>query len=124
VVHVPCDFSAPDFDKALAEDLARRGFWLGGGCLFVWEGVIGYIDHPTIDRSLAFMARAGGSRSRLAFTFGSMTFDPESAEVRARRAGFSSCEEHGFDEVWKQYLPGVPHPNAFVARIAVASFRE
>ncbi len=46
VVQVPCDFTEDDFESALAPALAARGFRLGAGALFVWEGVIGYLDAP------------------------------------------------------------------------------
>ncbi len=62
---------------ALADSLTSvlevRGFRTGEGALFVWEGVIGYIDDAAIDQSLRFMAGAGGTGSRLVFTFGHLS---------------------------------------------------
>jgi O-methyltransferase involved in polyketide biosynthesis len=52
VAHVACDFSSPDFEAPLAAGLQERAFRRGAGALFVWEGVIAYIDDPAIDRSL------------------------------------------------------------------------
>jgi methyltransferase (TIGR00027 family) len=121
VKYVACDFAAPAFERGLAKSLQGAGFRAGVGALFVWEGVIGYVDDAMIDRSLALMARLGGRTTRLSFTFGRMTFDPESALTRTKRAGFTSCEELGLDDVWRRYLPGDPHPNAFVSRVAVAT---
>jgi methyltransferase (TIGR00027 family) len=120
VRHVPFDFDAPDFAISLTSALEGKGFQTGKGALFVWEGVIGYIDDATIDQSLRFMARAGGPRSRVVFTFGQIGFESDTATARTRRAGFRSCEETASDELWRRYLPGEPHPNAWVTRVATA----
>jgi O-methyltransferase involved in polyketide biosynthesis len=47
--YVPVDFDAPDFANRLTTALASKGFRPGEGALFVWEGVIGYIDDAAID---------------------------------------------------------------------------
>lgn len=120
VVHVPFDFDAPDFEHALAASLEAKGFRRGGGAMFVWEGVIGYIGQDEIDRSLRFMATVGGPKSRVVFTFGEGSFGDETSETCARRAGFGACEELGGDDLWRRYLPGEPHPVAFVMKIATA----
>lgn len=117
---VPCDFEAPDFEAELGGALAARGFQLGAGALFVWEGVVAYLRRESVDRSLAFMARAGGPGGRVVFDYGAFLFDPESATERTARHGFTSCEEVAFDELWRRYLPGDPHENAWVVRAAVA----
>jgi methyltransferase (TIGR00027 family) len=120
IAYVPFDFDDPELETALAAALEAKGFRRRAGAIFVWEGVIGYIGAAEIDRSLCFMASEGGPRSRLAFTFGEGSFDPDTAAARTRRAGFSSCEEIAGDELWRRYLPGDPHPNAFVMKIATA----
>jgi methyltransferase (TIGR00027 family) len=120
VTYVPFDFDAPDFASNLTSALEASGFRSGKGAVFVWEGVIGYIDDAAIDRSLRFMAEAGGAGSRLVFTFGQIGFESDTATDRTRRAGFGSCEEIAGDELWRRYLPGEPHPNAWVTRIATA----
>ena len=117
---VPCDFEAPDFEELLDAALAERGFRRDAGALFVWEGVIAYLRRESVDRGLAFMARAGGPGSRVVFDFSSFLFDPESAAERTRRHGFTACEEVAFDELWRRHLPGEPHENAWVVRAAVA----
>jgi O-methyltransferase involved in polyketide biosynthesis len=89
--------------------------------MFVWEGVIGYIGDDEIDRSLRFMADAGGPGSRVVFTFGIGVFEREAAAERVLRAGFSSCTEAGGDDLWRRYLHGDPHPNAFVMKLATAT---
>jgi methyltransferase (TIGR00027 family) len=116
IAYVACDFAEPGFEGPLTASLEERGFRCGAGAIFVWEGVIGYIDDAVIDRSLAFMSRAGGPRTRLVFTSGAGTGMLD----RAQRAGFSAVEEHGGDAIWRRYLPGEPHENAWVARLGTA----
>lgn len=118
ITYVPFDFSSPDLEEALTAALKAKGFKPKTGAMFVWEGVIGYISDATIDRTLRFMAQAGGPRTRVAFTYGA--FDTEPPLVRARRAGFSSCEELGLDKVWRRYLAGDPAPTAWVTGVALA----
>ena len=124
VAYVPVDFHADDFEDELTMALEAKGFRRDAGALFVWEGVIGYIDSAAIDRTLRFVVSAGGSRSRLVFTFGWNSFEPDTATERFRRTGFRSCEEIGGDELWRRFLPGDPHPNAFVVKIGVAIVRS
>ena len=107
-------------DCALGSALSQRGFRQRAGAIFVWEGVIGYIDREAMQHSLRFMAHSGGSQSRLVFTSGEGAFRPETAAVCAKRAGFASCEEIGLDEVWRRYLPGEPHPGAWVSKVGTA----
>ena len=84
--------------------------------MFVWEGVLGYIDDDAIAQSLAFMVAAGGPTTRLAFSFGHGSPVPD----RARLAGFTAVEDHGSDALWRRYLPGEPHENAWVSRLGTA----
>jgi methyltransferase (TIGR00027 family) len=118
--YVPFDFDKADYEAALAAALEAKGFRRRAGAVFVWEGVIGYIGNDEIDRNLRFMAGEGGGRSRVAFTFAEGTFDPDTAAERTRRAGFSSCEELGGDELWRRYLTGVPYWSAFVMKLGLA----
>ncbi len=120
VRYVWFDFDTPDYEAELAAALEAEGYRRGGGAIFVWEGVIGYIGSEEIDRNLRFMAREGGPRSRLVFTYAEGSFDPETAAVRTRRAGFGSCEELAGDALWRRYLRGEPHPMAFVTRVGLA----
>ncbi len=121
VAHVACDFMAADFAPALTAGLEAAGLRRGAGALFVWEGVTPYIDDPAVDRSLAFMAGAGGPGTRVVFDYGAPRFDPVSAAERTRRAGFSGFEEVDYDVLWRRYLPGEPPPMASMLRIAVAT---
>jgi hypothetical protein len=66
------------------------------------------------------MAGAGGARSRVVFTFGQIGFETDTATDRTHRAGFCSCEEIAGDDLWRRYLAGEPHPNAWVTRVATA----
>jgi methyltransferase (TIGR00027 family) len=120
IMYVPFDFDAADYETALASALEAEGFRRGAGAVFVWEGVIGYIGSDEIDRNLRFMAGEGGPRSRLVFTYGEGTFDPDTAAERTRRAGFSSCQELGGDELWRRYLPGEPYVGAFLMKLGLA----
>lgn len=98
------------------------GFRPGAGALFVWEGVIGYIDDAAIDESLRFMASAGGPRSRVALTFADEAHvGTEPMAVRTKRCGFASFEAVGSDDLWRRYLPGEPHENAWVTKVGLAT---
>lgn len=119
VVPVACDF-ADDFDAALTSALEARGFRPGAGAIFLWEGVIAYIDRSAIDRSLRFMARAGGPRTRLVVDYGSSAFEPEGPLARALAAGFTRFDEVKFDVLWRRYLPGEPHEGAYWPRLGSA----
>jgi methyltransferase (TIGR00027 family) len=121
VAHVPCDLAAPDFAGALTAGLEERGFRCGAGAIFVWEGVIAYIDEAAIDRNLELMARIGGRGTRVAFDVWEAHFAPITIEEHTRRAGFSGWETVGFDALWRRHLPGEPHPNARACRAGVAT---
>lgn len=121
VASVPCDLASPDLDAALLAPLVAHGFRPGAGALFVWEGVIAYLDRASIDRSLAFMARAGGVGARVVFDYSAFSFDGESGEALVRRASFTRFDEVAYDALWTRYLPGAPHENAWVCRLGVAT---
>jgi methyltransferase (TIGR00027 family) len=120
MIPVACDFDQPEFDHALERDLTARGFRLRAGAVFVWEGVIGYIGEDVIDRSLRFMARAGGEGTRVALTFSSFTFDPDGVEARTKQLGFKACADTGCDELWRRFMPGDPPPAAAMSRLGLA----
>lgn len=121
VAYVPCDLASPDLDAALLAPLVACGFRPGAGALFVWEGVVAYLDRASIDRSLALMARAGGVGARVVFDYSAFSFDGESGEALVRRAGFTRLDEVAYDALWTKYLPGPPHENAWVCRLGVAT---
>ncbi len=119
--YVPFDFDTRDIERELPGELARAGFLLGGGAIFIWEGVVGYISHEAIAASLRFMVKAGGPGTRLVFNFGMMTFEKEGLDVVAKRAGFTSTTDTGCDELWRRYLTSEPHPNASFVRLGTAT---
>src|SRR4051794_21034803 len=56
------------------------------------------------------MARAGGPKSRVAFTFTDETLSgEETMATRTKRCGFDSFEGIAGDDLWRRYLPGEPH---------------
>ncbi len=118
--YVPFDFDTADYETELTAALEVEGFRRGAGAVFVWEGVIGYIGSDEIARNLRFMASEGGPRSRLVFTYGEGSFDPETAAERTRRAGFRSCQELAGDELWRRYLPGEPYAGAALMKLGIA----
>jgi len=122
IVYVPFDFDTPDFDGELGGALEVAGFTHGVGAMFVWEGVIGYIDDAAVDQCLRFMATAGGPRSRVAFTFADEAhLGTEPMAARTKRCGFASFEAVAGDDLWRRHLPGEPHPNAWVTKVGLAT---
>jgi methyltransferase (TIGR00027 family) len=118
--YVPFDFDEVDL-SLLTVALEEKGFRRRGGAMFVWEGVIGYIADDVIDRTLRFIADEGGPGTRVVFTYGKWSFDPDTAATRTRRMGFRACEELGGDELWRGYLKGEPFEGSFVMRLGVAT---
>jgi methyltransferase (TIGR00027 family) len=122
VVYVPFDFDTVDFDGELSGALEVAGFAPGTGAIFVWEGVIGYIDDAAIDQTLRFMANVGGAHSRVAMTFANEGYlGDETMAARTRRCGFGSFDELAGDALWRRYLPGDPHPTAWVTKVGLAT---
>ncbi|MFO0588137.1 MAG: SAM-dependent methyltransferase [Polyangiaceae bacterium] len=120
VRYVPCDF-ASEFEDRLQGDLLAQGFDRSAPTMFVWEGVLAYIDQRAKDRSLRFMASIGGPGSRLIFDFATPVLEPEEASKQALRAGFASFHHVGFDDLWRRHLPGDPAPSAVIMKLGVAS---
>lgn len=120
VVLVPFDFDAGELEAELPGELASRGFRLGAGAVFVWEGVIGYVTRGMIDASLRFMARAGGATSRVVFTFGEGSFEPEGVEACALRAGFERVEASGLDDAWRAHWSSEPCVGGHMSKVATA----
>jgi methyltransferase (TIGR00027 family) len=121
LAYVPFDFHATRFEESLASSLAAKGFRPGAGAVFLWEGVIGYIDRTAIDWTLRFVVNRGGPGSRLIFTFGEGSFEPGSAEEAVAHAGFAACAVLDGPALWRRYLPGDPHPGAAVMRVGTAT---
>lgn len=117
---IVCDFMS-DFESRLRDDLVAKGFEPGAPVMFVWEGVMAYIDQEACDRSLRFMASIGAAGSRLIFDFSEFVHGPDWAPEMVRRAGFTSFDEVAFDELWRRHLPGEPAPNIRFTKLGVAS---
>jgi len=122
VRHVACDFGAEDFDVALERELVASGFRAGAGAVFVWEGVLAYLDARAADRTMAFVARLGGPGTRLVFEFA--TDERGTFRVRAVAAGFDALEVDRFDALWRRYLRGEPHEYAPGMSLGVARLRS
>lgn len=120
VHHVACDFM-DEFEARLLDELIAQGFERGEPTMFVWEGVMPYIDQEAIDRCLSFMASIGAAGSRLIFDFSDYVLGPDWASKQARRAGFTSFHEVPLDELWRCHLPGEPAPNARFFKLGIAS---
>ena len=122
IAYVPFDFDTPDFESELGDALEVAGFRPGAGAMFVWEGVIGYIDDAAIDQSLRFMANAGGPGTRVAVTFADEAhLGMEPMAARTRRCGFATFESFAGDVLWRRYQPGEPYPTAWVMKVGLAT---
>ena len=119
VAYVSVDFHAASFEDELDAALEEKGFRPGEGAVFVWEGVIGYIDDAAIDRTLRYVVQRGGPRSRLVFTYADS--NPDNAPGRVASAGFASFTHVDGNALWRRYLPGDPHPAAWVIKIGTAT---
>ncbi len=121
IAYVPFDFHETPFEESLTSCLAAKGFQPGAGAVFVWEGVIGYIDRTAIDQTLRFVVNRGGPRSLLVFTYGDGSFDPDTTEDALARAGFRTSTELDGTALWRRYLPGDPHPYGWGLKFGTAT---
>jgi methyltransferase (TIGR00027 family) len=119
VSYVACDFTS-DYEATLSRSLEARGFRRDRPVFIIWEGVTTYIGVAATDRMLRFIGERFAAGTRVVFDVGSRFFGAETVFDHATRAGFSSCEEHGGDVLWRRYLRGEPHPSASVFRMVVA----
>lgn len=120
VARVAADFLDRDLPAKLRTDLEAHGHRVGEGTLFVLEGVVAYLDAPAVERTFQL---AGALGTRLVFDFAPTAFEPDPAEARTRRAGFSRFEQVGFDVLWRRYMPqaGPPHENAAIPHMGTAA---
>lgn len=116
---VPCDFNET-FDRTLGADLVAAGYDPAASVVFVWEGVLSYLDNVVCDRTLRWIAGTGGPSSRLVFNYPISRFDPEDLLPRVRDAGFAWLDDHSLADVYGRYLPGEPPAGAELYRLAVA----
>lgn len=117
--YLVCDFEL-NFEAPLKAELLGLGFNPGEPTIFVWEGVLAYIGQEAIDKSLHFMASIGAEGSRLIFDFSDYSLDSGQLAARLQRAGFSGFQDIRFDELWRRYLRGDPHPNAQFVKLGIA----
>lgn len=121
---VACDFTAGDFESSLSAGLAGEGFSIGRLTLFIWEGVISYLNPDEIDRSLRWIAAASVLRSKAVFNY-SINYlfgiDPEGMKQRAKAAGFASVEDRSLGSLYREHVAGPPSDVADLFRIAVVT---
>lgn len=117
---VGCDFLDPAFAPRLLADLEGRGFRRDVATVFVWEGVVAYVDGTAVDRTLAFVARACSAPTTLVFDYGSPLYSTAEAGARAREAGFLRFEELSYDELWTRFTGAEPHPAAAYCKLGIA----
>lgn len=116
---VPCDLGAP-FEATLTEDLVAAGYDPTAAVVVVWEGVLSYLDNPSCDRTLRWIASATGPRSRLVFNYPISRFDPEDLRDHILAAGFAWLDDASLADVYGRYLPGDSPKNGDLYRLAVA----
>jgi len=117
---VPCDFRASDFEVALSRDLSAAGFAPAGRTLFIWEGVISYLEDADIARCLRWMAGTGGSGARLVFNYNVSRFDHAHVRSRVLAAGFATIADEPLSDTYRRYLAGDPPPGGEYFRLALA----
>jgi len=123
VRYVACDFMAADFDSSLGAALAGERFTAGALTLFLWEGVISYLNPPEIDRTLSWMAATSAPGSRVVFnyTINSLTgLEPQQMDARAKAAGFASVDDRSLASLHRDYLKTEASEMAEQFRLAVA----
>lgn len=117
---VACDFADPGFDAALAVDLAAAGFRCGSGAIFVLEGVIGYLEDAAIEKSLRFVASAGGPGTRLVLNYQTFRFAIDRMAETLHAADFPRIEETGCDALHPRLIGGEAPELARYFRLALA----
>ena len=123
--YVSCDFGAAAFDATLSRDLAGAGFLAHTTTLFIWEGVISYLEPADIDRTLRWMGHEAATGTRVVFNyrpgFGAGTLDRERLPHQIRAAGFQTVEDRSFAELHRLIFETDPPEIAELFRIAVAT---
>lgn len=124
VRYAACAFGEAGFDAALSRDLSAAGREVGAAVLFIWEGVISYLEPADVDTMLRWMARDAASGTRVVFNyrpgFGAGTLDPDRLTDRVRAAGFRTVEDRSFSDLHRTIFAGDPPETAALFRIAVA----
>ena len=91
VAYAPIDFNTQD----LGQVLAKVGYQKGQKTLFIWEGVVMYLDAAAVESTLQFIAKNSAAGSSVVFDFlppsvveGTYTKDPYAAQVADTVRGF------------------------------------
>ena len=121
VRYVPCDFASPALDSELPAGLTRAGFRPGAGTLFLWEGVVGYLDDGAVEQTLALMVRLAAPRVRLALNYQQNRFEPADFAGRCAAHGLTLSEDIDGAEAHRRYLAGEPPDAGAMFRLATAS---
>jgi methyltransferase (TIGR00027 family) len=65
VTYVPFDL----LEEGVGGPLERAGFQPGLKSVFIWEGVLSYLNPEAVDQTLAWITRVGAPASRLVYTY-------------------------------------------------------
>ena len=91
VAYAPIDFNTQD----LGQVLAKVGYKKGQKTLFIWEGVVMYLDAAAVESTLQFIAKNSAAGSSVVFDFlppsvveGTYTKDPYAVQVADTVRGF------------------------------------
>ena len=91
VAYAPIDFNTQD----LGQVLAKVGYQKGQKTLFIWEGVVMYLDAAAVESTLQFIAKNSAAGSSVVFDFlppsvveGTYTKDPYAVQVADTVRGF------------------------------------
>lgn len=120
VKSIACDLVDEGFVAPLANALVGAGFRRGEAAMFVWEGVVGYIDDPVVERTLGFVRSIGGGSSRVVLNYPLGRFTGGRLAELLEAAGLVLLEESSLDLVHRRHLPGEPPPGGDLFRVAVA----
>src|SRR5262245_48938255 len=121
VRYVSCDFASPTLDVELPAGLADAGFETGAGTLFLWEGVVGYLDDAAVAQKLRLVTRVAAPRVRLALNYQLNRFLPADFAARCAAHGLSLVEYIDGIAAYGRYLRGEPPEEATLFRLATAS---
>jgi methyltransferase (TIGR00027 family) len=121
VRYVPCDFASPALDVELPAGLADAGFEPGAGTLFLWEGVVGYLDDAAVDQTLRLVTRLAAPRVQLALNYQLNRFLPGDFATRCATHGLTVVEDIDGVAAHGRYLRGEPPEEATLFRFATAS---
>ncbi len=118
VQYVGFDFAEDALEAKLTSALCDAGFRTSDRAVFVWEGVAPYLTDAAVDRSLAFMARAGGAGSQVVLDYHVLRVARDDLARRLREAGFARVEDVGMDALYREHIGSEPPEVAASFRVA------